>query len=69
VSYPNVTPIIERIKKLSYHDITIEIPEDFSFNGRVPYKVRIINGTATFTILAVDETEAEFKLFEYLNTL
>jgi len=64
-----VYQLFNRIKRLSYHEVTIEIPEDFSFKGRIPYDVRIEDGEATFKILAIDETEAEFKLFEYLNTL
>lgn len=61
--------VINRIKRLSYHNISIEVPPDFQLRGKMPFTFRINEGMATFKILALNETEAESKLFEFLNSM
>lgn len=61
--------VINRVKNLSYHSISIEIPPDFQLCGKMPFSFSIHNDMATFKILALNETEAEFKLFDFLNKM
>ena len=57
--------LMNRIKNLKEFTITMEIPEDFKFNGIVPYNMTISQRTAKVTLLAIDENEANEKVFEY----
>lgn len=41
------------------------MPEDFMFQGVVPYDMQINNKTATVTLLALTYEEAQEKVFEY----
>lgn len=61
--------VINRVKNLKYFDITIEMPPDFELRGKMPYSFSIKNGIGTFKILAINETEAEAKLFDFLNKM
>lgn len=61
--------VINRVKNLRYHEISIEMPPDFQLSGKMPFTFRICNNVATFKVLALNETEAEFKLFEFLNSM
>lgn len=61
--------VINRVKNLKYFSIPVEIPPDFQLRGKMPFSFSIHNEVATFKILALNETEAEFKLFEFLNSM
>jgi hypothetical protein len=57
--------LMNRIKNLKEFTVTMEIPEDFSFRGVIPYDMTISKNIATITLVAVDEKEANEKVYEY----
>lgn len=57
--------LFNRIKNLKEFEVTLAMPEDFLFQGVVPYDMQINNKTATVTLLALTYEEAQEKVFEY----
>lgn len=57
--------LFNRIKNLKEFEVTLAMPEDFMFQGVVPYDMQINNKTATVTLLALTYEEAQEKVFEY----
>lgn len=64
-----IKDLMNRIKGLSYHDVTIELYEPLNFNGVVPFDVKIQGDLATFTVLAETYAEAECKVWDYIRGL
>jgi hypothetical protein len=60
--------LIFRAKNLSEFIVVTEIPEDFRFNGVVPFDIEIVGKTLEAKVLAVDFDEAVKRLHEYLET-
>ena len=59
----DVKGIIDRIKNLQCYEVGIQIPEDFVFEGRVPFDMTIDNhGNCWATVYALDEDEAVAKV-------
>jgi len=59
--------LIERARKMQEFRIIKPEPENFMFNGRVPFDVSIKNGMMTFTVHAVDLAEANAMVDKYLD--
>ena len=57
--------IFHRIKNLTEHTVTVELPEDFTFSGTIPFDMTIKGTTAQVTLLALNEVEAKNKVYEY----
>ena len=57
--------IFNRIKNLTEHTVTVELPEDFMFSGTIPFDMTIKGKTAQVTLLALNEVEAKNKAYEY----
>ena len=60
--------LIFRAKNLSEFIVVTELPEDFRFNGVVPFDIEIVGKTLESKVLAVDFDEAVKRLHEYLET-
>ena len=60
--------LIFRAKNLSEFIVVTELPEDFRFNGVVPFDIEIVGKTLEAKVLAVDFDEAVKRLHEYLET-
>jgi hypothetical protein len=61
--------MFERIKGLTYHEVTIELHEPLRFNGTVPFNTKIVGDMATFSVLAETYAEAECKVWDYIRSL
>ena len=59
--------LIERARRMQEFRIMKPEPENFMFNGKVPFDVKIKNGTMTFTVHAVDLAEANAMVDKYLD--
>lgn len=57
--------LMSRIKNLKQFTVTMEVPEEFSFNGVIPYDMTISENVAIVRLVAVDEKEANEKVYEY----
>ena len=64
-----IETIIDRIKNLVVFDITVELPDSFTFNGQVPFDIFIKGSTAIFKVYAANEAEAKQKIDDYVSTL
>ena len=59
--------LIERARRMQEFRIMKPEPENFIFNGKVPFDVSIKNGMMTFTVHAVDLAEANAMVDKYLD--
>jgi hypothetical protein len=60
--------LIFRAKHLQEFTITTEIPDDFRFNGLIPFDMNIVGSILEAKVFAVDFDEAVHKLNDYLET-
>ena len=59
--------LIFRAKNLIEFEVETEVPEDFLFNGQVPFDLKIKDNIMTAKVWAVDFNEATQRLSEYLE--
>ena len=62
------TALISRAKNLNEFTVTTEVPENFRFNGLVPFDMSIKQGQIEAKVWAVDFDEAASRLDQYLET-
>jgi hypothetical protein len=60
--------LIFRARNLNEFTITTEVPDDFRFNGVVPFDMQIKDSIITAKVWAVDFDEAAQRLDDYLGT-
>ena len=60
--------LIFRAKNLHEFTVTTEVPEDFRFNGVVPFDMSIVDNQIEAKVWAVDFDEAAKKLDNFLGT-
>lgn len=60
--------LIFRAKHLQEFIVTTEVPEDFRFNGVVPFDMQIIDNQIEAKVWAIDFNEAAHRLNEFLET-
>jgi hypothetical protein len=59
--------LIERARMMQKFRIVKPQPENFIFNGKVPFDVSIKNNIMTFSVHAVDLAEANAMVDQYLD--
>ena len=60
--------LIFRAKHLEEFVVTTDVPEDFRFNGIVPFDMKIEDNIIEAKVWAVDFNEAVNRLNEFLET-
>jgi hypothetical protein len=60
--------LINRAKHLQEFVVTTDVPEDFRFNGVVPFDMEIKNGEILAKVFAVDFEEAVDRLNTFLES-
>ena len=60
--------LIFRAKNLQEFIITTDVPDDFRFNGTIPFDMEIKDGEIAAKVYAVDFNEAIQRLDEFLET-
>lgn len=60
--------LINRAKNLQEFTVTTDVPEDFRFNGLIPFDMEIKEGTIYAKVYGVDFNEAVNRLNEFLET-
>jgi hypothetical protein len=60
--------LIFRAKHLQEFVVTTDVPEDFRFNGIVPFDMSIVDNEIEAKVWAVDFNEAVHRLNEWLET-
>ena len=61
------TNLIFRAKNLQEFTVTTELPDDFAFQGVVPFDISIKEGQIEAKVWAVDFNEAVERLNEFLQ--
>lgn len=64
----DVKQFINRVKNLHEFVVTTTVPEDFRFNGVVPFDMKIEGGQIEAKVLALDFEEAIQRFDAYLET-
>jgi len=59
--------LINRAKNLNEYTVTVDVPEDFRFNGLVPFDLQIKEGVIYAKVYAIDFDEAVQRLDEFLQ--
>jgi hypothetical protein len=59
--------VMNRIKNLTEYEVQITVPEDFQFEGPVPYDMSISGDTAWVKVVAASLEEATIKANEYFE--
>jgi len=59
--------VMNRIKNLTEYEVQVHIPEDFIFDGPVPYDMSISGDTAWVKIVAATLEEAKMRVYEYFE--
>lgn len=62
------TALIQRAKHLQEFIIETEVPDDFRFNGVIPFDMEIKDGIICAKVYGIDFDEAVYRLNEYLET-
>jgi len=62
------TALINRAKNMQEFTVITEVPEDFRFNGVVPFDINIVEDELRAKVFAVDFNEAVAQLDKWLET-
>jgi len=60
--------LIFRAKNLHEFTVTTEVPDDFRFNGEIPFDLQIKDNIIYARVWAIDFDEAAKRLDDYLGT-
>lgn len=63
----DVAKLLNRIKHLEEFEVTLEMPDEFMFQGVVPWDMKVVDRTVTVKLLALSQDEADTKVFEYFH--
>jgi hypothetical protein len=61
----NVMDVINRVKALQEFEVKFTMPEEFHFNGEVPFDMTIVGNEATVKVLAISLEEAMYRIDSY----
>ncbi len=59
--------VMNRIMKLQTFEVMVDVPDDFQFNGVVPFDMTISAGKAFVTVVAADIQEAVDRVNQYFS--
>ena len=62
-----IEQIINRIKRLEQFVVKVPVPEDFAFNGVVPFDMEIVGNMAMVTVWADAQEEAQKRAEEFFQ--
>ena len=64
----DIKGILNRIKNLKEFEVVIDMPDEFFFNGTIPFDIRMDrNQVATVILLAESQQEADNKVAEFFK--
>jgi hypothetical protein len=58
---------INRAKMLNEFEVTTRVPDDFRFNGLIPFDIKIVDDTIYAKVWAIDFDEAAKRLDDWLE--
>jgi len=60
--------VMNRIQNLNEYEVQINVPDEFEFNGPVPFDMEIAGGVAWVKVIAASMEEAQYKVNEYFES-
>jgi hypothetical protein len=63
----NIEKVMDRIKNLQEFEVMVQVPEDFTFAGPVPYDMHVSGDVAFVKIVAANIDEATKMAHDYFN--
>jgi hypothetical protein len=60
--------LIFRAKHLQEFTITVNVPEDFRFNGLIPFDMSIVDGVISAKVYGIDYEEALSIFQDYIES-
>jgi hypothetical protein len=60
--------LISRAKNLQEFTVTTDVPEDFQFNGVIPFDMEIKEGVIYAKVYGIDFDEAVIRFNDYLES-
>jgi hypothetical protein len=66
----DINQVMKRLKNLQEFEVYIDIPDEFMFNGTIPFDMVIDRDlSARVLVVAESQEEAEFKVAEFFKEL
>ena len=66
----DIKGILNRIKNLKEFEVVIDMPDEFFFNGTIPFDIKMDrNQVATVIVLAETQQEADNKVAEFFKVI
>jgi len=62
-----IKSIINRIKGLQQFVVRVPVPQNFRFDGTVPFDLEIVGSVAMVTVWATTESEAQARAEEFFK--
>jgi hypothetical protein len=62
-----VEDVIYRMKNLQRFQIVTKLPDEFEFNGPLPFDIHLRDGVVTARVWAVTLEEAQQRVNDYFN--
>lgn len=62
------TDLINRAKNMQEFTVTTDVPDDFRFNGVIPFDLKMTEDELHVTVYALDFNEAVAKVDKWLET-
>lgn len=59
--------VMNRIKNLTEYEVQVTMPEDFTFDGPVPFDMSISGDTAWVKVIAETLEEAKLRVYDYFE--
>ena len=64
----DIKQVMNRLKNLKEFEVVIDIPDEFFFNGTIPFDIKMDrNQVATVIVLAESQQEADNKVAEFFK--
>ena len=64
----DIKQVMNRLKNLKEFEVMIDMPDEFFFNGTIPFDIRMDrNQVATVIVLAESQQEADNKVAEFFK--
>ena len=61
----DIAKLLDRIKHLEEFEVTLEMPDEFMFEGTVPWDMKIVDRMVTVNLLALSQEEADSIVYQY----
>ena len=66
----DIKQVMNRLKNLKEFEVVIDMPDEFFFNGTIPFDIKMDrNQVATVIVIAETQQEADNKVAEFFKVI